>query len=352
MMRCIELAALGRGKVSPNPLVGCVILKNGKVISEGYHQKYGASHGERDAITKALSKGHNLKGAAVYVNLEPCSHFGRTPPCDELIIENGIKEVIIGTKDPNHLVSGKGIRTLRNAGIKVTLGVLENECRDLNRFFMKHVSTGLPYITIKTAQTLDGKIANLKFDSKWISSIESRKLVHAMRAGYDAVLVGSNTVKYDDPELTVRLTKGRDPYRIVVDERLTGSLNRKLFTDSNKAKTIVITSKLSDKKKTETLSGRGVSVITCGIKKGIIDIREAMTKLGASGISSILVEGGAMTYTEFIKNGLVDEFMIFIAPKVMGKGIEAFKTPMDFNNFSIRNYYLSGKDLLMNLKKV
>jgi diaminohydroxyphosphoribosylaminopyrimidine deaminase / 5-amino-6-(5-phosphoribosylamino)uracil reductase len=351
MMRCIELASMGAGKVSPNPLVGCVIVKNGKVISEGYHKKYGALHAERDTITKAVKKGIELKGSALYVNLEPCSHFGKTPPCDELIIENRIKEVIIGTKDPFHMVSGKGIKTLRKAGIRVTVGVVEDECREMNRFFIKHASTGLPYVTIKTAQTLDGKIANLKFDSKWISSIESRRLVHAMRGVYDAVLVGSNTVKHDDPELTVRLVKGRNPYRIVIDEKLDGSLNRKLYTDSSRSNTILITSQLADKKKTVLLKKRGISVFTCGIKNGIIDIKDVLLKLGAMGISSIIVEGGAGTYNEFINKKLVDEFMIFTAPKVMGKGIEAFSKPLDLRKFGKGSYYISGGDIVMNFRK-
>ncbi len=351
MMRCIELASLGAGKVSPNPLVGCVILKKGKVISEGYHKKYGAYHAERDAITKAKRKGIDLKGSTLYVNLEPCSHFGKTPPCDELIIESGIKDVIIGMKDPFHLVSGKGIKTLKKAGIKVKAGILEKECRRLNRFFCKHAVTGMPYVTIKTAQTLDGKIANLKYDSKWISSIESRKIVHAMRSRYDAVLVGSNTVKHDDPELTVRLTKGRDPYRIVLDKMLEGTIKRKTYTDRNKKRTILITSKLADKKKSETLRRRGITVLTCGTKGGKINIKEALMKLSALGISSIIVEGGAQTYIEFIKKRLVDEFVIFIAATVMGKGIDAFGEPMDFKEFKVRNYFLSGNDIVVNYRK-
>jgi diaminohydroxyphosphoribosylaminopyrimidine deaminase / 5-amino-6-(5-phosphoribosylamino)uracil reductase len=351
MMRCIELASMGAGKVSPNPLVGCVIVKNGKVISEGYHKKYGALHAERDTITKAVKKGIELKGSALYVNLEPCSHFGKTPPCDELIIENRIKEVIIGTKDPFHMVSGKGIKTLRKAGIRVTVGVVEDECREMNRFFIKHASTGLPYVTIKTAQTLDGKIANLKFDSKWISSIESRRLVHAMRRVYDAVLVGSNTVKHDDPELTVRLDKGRNPYRIVIDGRLRGSIKRKLYTDRNRKKTILVTSNQADKKKIEILNSRGVPVLMCKAKNGKIDIKDALLKLGAMGISSIVVEGGAATYSEFIYRKLVDEFMIFIAPKVMGKGIEAFNKPLDLRKFGKGSYFISGGDILMNFRK-
>jgi diaminohydroxyphosphoribosylaminopyrimidine deaminase/5-amino-6-(5-phosphoribosylamino)uracil reductase len=199
MQRCIELALKGAGYVSPNPLVGCIIVKNGKIVSEGYHKKFGEYHAERNAINSALRKGINLKGTSLYVNLEPCAHYGKTPPCAELIAEHKISKVIIGVKDPYHLVAGKGIRKLKQNGIEVKTGVLENECRNINKFFFKYVQSGLPYITIKTAMTIDGKIADKNYRSKWISSLKSRKLVHALRTSYDAVLVGRNVVEHDNP---------------------------------------------------------------------------------------------------------------------------------------------------------
>lgn len=350
MLRCMELAEKGIGNVSPNPLVGCVIVKKGKIIAEGYHRKYGANHAEKNAINSALRKKISLKGTVLYVNLEPCAHFGKTPPCAELIAEHKFSRVVIGIKDPNPFVNGKGINILRRSGIKVKCGVLEKDCRELNRFFIKHVTAGMPYVTIKTAQTIDGKIADDKFYSKWISSPGSRRLVHKMRASYDAVLVGSNTVKYDDPELTVRLSKGRNPYRIVMDGKLSSPLNRKVFSDRNTDRTILVTSALADRQKLRILGIRRIKIIICGNKKGIINIKEALKKLSELGITSIIVEGGAKTYSEFIKKGLTDEFMIFIAPRVMGKGIEAFAHPPDFKKFRDMKYYNIDGDILINIK--
>ena len=350
IMRCIELAEKGIGNVSPNPLVGCVIVKNGKIIAEGYHKKYGTNHAERSAINSALRKKINLEGAVLYVNLEPCSHFGKTPPCAELIAEHKFSRVVIGMKDPNHLVNGKGIRALGRKGIKTTCGVLDKQCKELNRFFIKRVTTGLPYITIKTAQTIDGKIADSKFNSKWISSSGSRRLVHVMRASYDAVLVGAGTVKHDNPELIVRLTKGRDPYRIVVDPELDSSLNKRVFSDKSAGKTVLITSKTANKQKLRILEKRNVKIITCKLQNGIIAIKDALKKLSEFGISSIIVEGGAKTYAEFIKKGLVDEFMIFIAPRIMGKGIDAFDHPLDLKKFREKDFYKIDGDILINIK--
>lgn len=349
MMRCIELAEKGIGKVSPNPLVGCVIVKNGKIIAEGYHKKYGTYHAERNAISSALRKGINLKGAVLYVNLEPCAHYGITPPCSQLVTEHEFSMVVIGMKDPNPMVNGKGIKILKRSGIKVKRGVLESECRELNRFFIKHVTTGLPYITIKTAQTIDGKIADSKYNSKWISSIASRRFVHAMRASYDAVLVGSNTVKHDNPELTVRLTDGRNPYRIVIDAKLRTSLERKIFSDRNTGKTILITSTAADKQKLKILAKRNVKIISFKTQKGRINIKEVLRKLSGIGITSLIVEGGAKTYSEFVKKGLADEFMIFIAPKIMGNGIEAFSYPFDLRKYRVKDYYKIDGDILINI---
>ncbi len=351
MERCIELAENGAGHVSPNPLVGCVIVKNGKIVAEGFHKKYGTFHAERAAINSALKKGISLKGAELYVNLEPCAHFGKTPPCSNLILEHKFSRVVIGIKDPYHLVAGKGIRLLKKNGIKVKVGVLENECRELNNFFFKLVITGLPYVMIKTAQTIDGKIADYKNRSKWISSPESRRLVHALRANYDAVLVGKNTVKYDNPELTVRMIKGRDPIRVIIDEKAELNLKSKVFTGRSSAKTIMITSHLANISRIKGLEKLGVKIIFCRSTGGIIDINDALKKLASVGITSIMVEGGSFTYSEFIKKNLVDEFMIFIAPKVMGSGIEAFTSPNQFKNFKQFNYYTSGTDVLVNIKK-
>ena len=351
MYRCLELAGKGAGYVSPNPLVGCVIAKNNKIIAEGYHKKFGSNHAEVKAINSAIKKGINLKGSELYVNLEPCSHYGKTPPCVDKIIEHKISKVIIGIKDPHPLVSGKGIRKLRQNGIEVKAGVLENECKELNRFFLKYVKTGLPYITIKTAQTLDGKIADKNYNSKWISSFESRKLVHKLRRVFDAVLIGKNTVKYDNPSLTVRHAKGRNPYRIVIDGKLELNLNKKLFSDRFKHKTIVITSNNVSKKKIHNFERKNIKVICCKTKEGLIDLKDALRKIARLGITSILVEGGAFTSTEFLKKNLDDANMIFIAPKIMGEGIDAFNTSIDLRWYKKINYHRSGKDILINIKK-
>ncbi len=350
--RCIDLARNGKGQVSPNPLVGCVIVKNGKIISEGYHKKYGALHAEADAIEKAVKNGINVKGATLYVNLEPCSHYGKTPPCSDRIIEAGIKKVVIGCKDPYKLVNGKGIARLRKHGIKVVAGVLEYECREFNKFFMKHSTSGLPYITLKAAQTLDGKIADEKFKSKWISSKESRAIVHRLRSEYDAVLVGKNTVKYDNPKLTVRLVKGRDPYRIVLDSKLSLGLDYDLFSDKLKSKTIVITSTKADKKKAKILESRGVMVICAKAAIGKIDLKDAMKKIGKLNIASILVEGGAKTFSGFLNQELADELILFTAPKIMGSGVNTFEGSgkRDFNNAKEVYYQFAGKDILTNIK--
>jgi diaminohydroxyphosphoribosylaminopyrimidine deaminase/5-amino-6-(5-phosphoribosylamino)uracil reductase len=351
MQRCFELALKGTGYASPNPLVGSVIVKNGKIVAEGYHKKYGTNHGERAAIVSALKKGINLKGAELYVNLEPCAHFGKTPPCAELIVEHKFSKVVIGVKDPYHKVAGKGIKILKKAGIKVITGVLENEAIALNKFFFKYVKTGLPYIMLKAAQTLDGKIADDKYRSKWISSEESRRTVHKLRSIYDAVLVGANTVKHDDPQLNVRSVKGRDPYRIIIDKDLSLGLNYKVFKNNKDKKTIVLTSANTSYLKIKKYVTGSVNVIPCRTKNGIIDLKDGMKKLAKFGIASIMVEGGAATYDSFLKQKTVDEVIIFIAPKVMGKGITAFNDKNAFKIFKDHSYYQSGCDILVNLKK-
>ncbi len=350
MTRCFELALKGAGQVSPNPLVGCVIVKNGKIVAEGYHKKYGEYHAERNAINSAVKKGINLKGAELYVNLEPCAHFGKTPPCSDLIIEHKFSKVVIGVKDPYHEVAGKGISRMKKAGIKVITGVLDEEAEELNKFFFKFVSTGLPYITIKAAQTIDGKIADDKYRSKWISSTESRRTVHKLRSVYDAVLVGANTVKYDNPKLNVRDVKGRNPYRIIIDKDLTLKHGYNVYKYAD-GKTIIITSLNADISKIKLLQKKNIIVLPCKIRNSKIDLADALKKLAAHNITSIMIEGGAFVYNEFVKARLVDEMLIFIAPDIMGSGIMAFSDKKGFKDFSSVNYYTSGRDILVNLRK-
>ena len=225
----IEIAKKGTGSVSPNPLVGCVIIKDNKIIGAGYHQKFGEEHAEINAIN---SSAESVEGSTLYVNLEPCSHHGKTPPCVDRIIKEKIKRVVIGTLDVNPLVSGNGVKALKKAGVDVKVGVLENECIELNKFFFKYITSKLPYVTLKAAQTLDGMIADKNKNSEWISSKESRKYVHWLRARYDAVLIGSDTAKIDNPKLTVRMVEGRNPYRVVLDSKLSLKTDLYLFKNN------------------------------------------------------------------------------------------------------------------------
>lgn len=350
IQRCFELALKGAGSVSPNPLVGCVIVKNGNVVSEGYHKTFGESHAERNAINSALRKGISLKGAELYVNLEPCAHFGKTPPCCDLIIEHKFSKVVIGMKDLYHKVAGKGIARMKRAGIKVITGVLQNESKELNKFFVKYVMEGLPYVTIKAAQTIDGKIADDKYRSKWISSTESRRTVHKLRAVYDAVMVGANTVRYDNPKLNVRNVIGRNPYRIIMDKDLSLKPTYNIFRYKD-GKTIVLTSPSADIKKALALQKKNIIVLPCKIKNGKFDLKDALQKLALHNIASIMIEGGAYVYNEFLEAGLVDEILIFLAPDVMGSGITAFRSKQAFKKFTRINYYTSGRDILVSLKK-
>ena len=351
MLRCIELAKKGAGYVSPNPMVGCVIFKNGKTVAEGYHEKFGQPHAEVNAIRSAKRNGTSLKGAELYVNLEPCFHYGKTPPCVDEIIKNKLKRVVIGTKDPNPLVNGKTIGKLRRHKCRVTEGVFREKCEELNKFFLKYIRTGLPYVTLKAAMTLDGKIANEKNRSRWISSFKSRKLVDKLRTEYDAVLVGRNTVEYDNPSLTVRHVRGRNPYRIVIDKNLKLDLDKKIFKDKYKNRTIVLASSDPKKERFEDLMSRGVTLVKCKINNGKIDLRDALRKLWKKGISSIMVEGGAGTYSEFLKHKLADELIIFVAPKIMGKGVNAFtQKTIDLNKWKNLSSGMIGKDIIINIR--
>ena len=240
----IELAKKGIGKVSPNPLVGCVIIKDERIIGAGYHEKFGGNHAEINAINSARE---NLEGAALYINLEPCSHQGKTPPCVDKIIEKKIKRVVVGTLDMNPMISGAGVKKLKAAGIEVKVGLLEKECVELNKFFFKYITKKIPYVTLKVAQTIDGKIADTAGNSKWISSMVSRRRVHSLRTKYDAVLVGAGTVVSDDPSLTVRLTEGRNPKRIILDSNLDLTSEYKIIRNNPDKNLIVVTSKKSIK---------------------------------------------------------------------------------------------------------
>ena len=323
MQRCIDIARNGLGKVSPNPMVGCVIVRNGKIVGEGFHRQFGGPHAEIFALYHAGKKAH---GATLFVNLEPCAHFGKTPPCADAIVQSGISKVVIASKDPNPLVGGKGIRRLHEAGITVKVGVLRKEAELLNEKFFKFMNTGLPFVGIKLAQTLDGRIADIAGISKWITSETARKEVHRLRSEYDAVMVGANTVLKDDPELTVRLVKRRNPIRVVVDGRMSLPTSRKIFNTHN-TPTWVLTStaavKINDKK-VQRLVVQGVRVLTVSASR-LLSAESILKTLAAEGISSVLLEGGASLVAPFVKHSFADSLHLFIAPKILGGGLNGIR---------------------------
>ncbi len=342
----IEIAKKGYGKVSPNPLVGCIMVKNDRILGAGFHEKFGSKHAEVNAIEKA---GNNVEGATLYSNLEPCSHYGKTPPCVDLIISSKIKKIVIGTLDMNPQVSGKGVKKLKAAGIEVKVGILENECIALNKFFFKYITKKLPYVTLKAAQTIDGKIADKSGESSWISSVPSRKFVHGLRARYDAVLVGAGTVEKDDPKLTVRLTEGRNPKRIILDPDLRLKLNHKIFTRNSDKNLIVITSKKSmgKKRRINKLNSLGVTLLFAKEEKeDRINLKSALRELQKIGIASVLVEGGSQVFTSFIKENLFDDMITFISPKILGCGVPVV------GNLGIKQLKKSLKIKINNVEKI
>ncbi len=352
----IEIAKKGMGNVSPNPLVGCVIVKNNKIIGAGYHEQYGKNHAEINAINSSIE---NIEGSTLYVNLEPCSHYGKTPPCVQRIIERKVKRVVIGTRDMNPLVSGNGIKALKKAGIEVKVGILEKECVDLNKFFFKYITKKTPYVTLKIAQTLDGKIADQNRDSKWITSLSSRRYVHTLRSKYDAVLIGSKTVEKDNPNLTVRLVEGRNPKRIIADTRLSLKLDYKIFSGNADRNLIVLTSEksISKERKIKRLQNIGAKILFIKENEnGLIDLKAALKELGKQKINSLLVEGGGKMFTSLIKDGLYDNILLFIAPKILGAGLPAVdnignKTVKQALKVEIKRIEQNGDDLMVELVK-
>lgn len=351
----IEIAKKGRGNVSPNPLVGCIIVKDERIIGAGYHEKYGENHAEINAINSAKE---SIEGSTLFVNLEPCSHQGLTPPCVDKIIENKIKRVVIGTLDMNPLVCGNGIKKLKSAGIDVKAGILESECTALNKFFFKHITKKIPYVTLKIAQTLDGKIADSKGDSKWISSLLSRRYVHELRSKYDAVLIGLGTVLKDNPSLTVRLTEGRNPRRVILDTRLRLSTEHKLFSSNSDKKLVIVTSNKSKSKerKIKKIKSKGAEVIFVREDKGKLNLKNILKELSKINISSVLVEGGKSIFSSFVKENLYDDLFVFISPKILGNGIPAvsdlgIKSISKSLKVKFVNAEMIGDDVLAELTK-
>ena len=314
MKRALALARKGLGRTSPNPVVGCVIVKDGTVVGEGWHRKAGTPHAEIHALNMA---GDAAQGADVYVTLEPCCHSGKTPPCSDALIRAGVRRVVAGMRDPNPQVSGGGLAALKRAGIETECGVLENDCRSINLPFIKHTTTGLPYVTYKCAMTLDGKIASITGESRWISCEDSRKYVHRMRAHNDAVMVGVDTILADNPQLTVRHVKGRNPVRTIVDSSLRTPTTVEILSGELARETIIACTE-ADRDIHRRYQQNGATVLVCNARKGRVDLRDLMGKLGTLGIQSILLEGGSRLAGEALVNGLIDECVFFYAPKVIG----------------------------------
>ena len=337
MKTCFALAKKGGNNVCPNPMVGCVIVKNGKIISKGYHKKFGGFHAERNAILNAKDK--DLTGSTLYVNLEPCSHFGKTPPCCDLIIEKKIKRVIFSNNDPNPKVNG--IKKLKEAGIEVTGGLLEDEGYELNKVFFKNIKTHLPYVVIKTGTTLDSKIATENLQSKWITNELSRIQVMKLRTRYQAILTGSNTVICDNPKLTSRIKNGISPIRIILDREGKINIDANVFNNDG-VRIIVITN--SDKNYPSYIE-----------KIPFIGFLPLMKTLYKKGISSIMVEAGGTLNGLLLQEGLVDEVYQFIAPKILGKGINftgnldigTLDRAIDVHDLKIKQF---GSDILLNYK--
>nr|WP_302598676.1 bifunctional diaminohydroxyphosphoribosylaminopyrimidine deaminase/5-amino-6-(5-phosphoribosylamino)uracil reductase RibD [uncultured Cellulosilyticum sp.] len=324
MTKALALAKLGEGRVNPNPMVGAIIVKDNKIIGEGYHMAYGQAHAEVNAFKNC---NESAEGATLYVTLEPCSHYGKTPPCVELVIREKVSHVVIGSLDPNPLVAGRGIRKLQEAGIAVTVGVLEKECHRLNAVFMKYIVTKMPYVVMKTAMSLDGKIATATGQSKWITGEEARCDVHRLRNKLMGIMVGSRTAILDNPFLTCRIEGGRNPIPIVVDSQLQLSLKSHLVQNAMTNQLIVATTSRAPEAKKEILKKAGVQIIETKAKENHVDLKELMKKLGEQGIDSILLEGGATLNAAALQSGIVDAVKCYISPKIIGG--ETAKTPVE-----------------------
>ena len=317
MFRALTLARQGVGFVSPNPMVGCVVVKNNKIIAEGYHKKFGGPHAEVVALQRIQDTGYRLQGTTVYVNLEPCAHFGKTPPCVDALIAARVKRVVIGMKDPNPLVSGKGIKKLRAAGIEVTVGVLQKECEELNKVFVQWITTKKPFVLLKCAVTLDGALTLKKGERSFLSSPESFLRVHELRQEYDAIVLGVESVIVDNPRLTTRKPgKSRNPVRVIFDTQLRIPETAKLFSEVGQT-IIFVGDKVNEKKKQRFLNTfTQVEIISVNVEDGHISLPAVLKELSARNIASILVEGGAVVAQSFLSHGLVDLLMIAYTPHV------------------------------------
>lgn len=317
MQMALELAARGTGYTSPNPLVGAVVVKDGRVVGRGYHERFGEAHAEVNALREA---GEQARGATLYVTLEPCNHTGKTPPCTRKILASGIRRVVVAMADPNPGVTGGGTARLRSAGLEVVEGLAAEDARRQNEAYLKHTLSGTPFVILKCAATLDGRIATRSGDARWVSGPESRRFVHELRHAVDAIMVGVATVVADDPSLTTRLPerRGCDPTRIILDSRLSIPLNARVLTQSSAAKTILATGLEVSPDRRHRVEAAGAEVLPLPCREGRVDLAALLQALGARGIASVLVEGGSRVSGAVLRAGLADKLYLFYAPKLLG----------------------------------
>lgn len=346
MRRAIELARQGEGWTNPNPLVGAVIVKGGQVIGEGYHERCGQAHAERNALADCTRRGNDPSGATLYVTLEPCCHTGKQPPCTEAVIEAGVARVVVGSRDPNPLVAGKGNAILRAAGIQVVKDFLRSECDELNPIFFHFITTGRPFVVAKWAMTLDGKIATRTGDAQWVSNEASRADTHELRHRLAAIMVGSGTVELDDPSLTARRPKSSNqPLRVVADSRLRISESSHLVRTAHEVPVLVATAVADDDAKAARLRELGVEVVSIPKDDGKVDLHALMGELGSRGIDSVLVEGGGTLHESLFRAELVNQVVVYVAPKVIG-GTDA-KTPVEGTGAELMaDAYLLGNPVI------
>ncbi|MPM15054.1 Riboflavin biosynthesis protein RibD [bioreactor metagenome] len=350
MKLALEEAMKGCGWVNPNPMVGAVIVKDGQVIGKGYHKKFGDLHAERNALASCA---HSPQGSTMYVTLEPCCHYGKTPPCTKAIIENGISEVVVGSRDPNPLVAGKGIDILRRHGIQVTTDVLQEECYSLNEVFYHYITQKTPYVVMKYAMTLDGKTATATGKSKWITSEAAREHVHRLRHQYSAITVGIGTVLADDPMLTCRLPDCKNPVRVICDTHLRIPIDSQIVKTAREVKTYIATC-CPDNYKGDRLRGLGCDVISVSKSGDHINLKELMTLLGNLEIDSVMLEGGAALHASALQDGIVNKVYAYVAPKIFGgnasdtavagRGVDS---PDDAYLLKDRRITLLGDDILL-----
>jgi diaminohydroxyphosphoribosylaminopyrimidine deaminase/5-amino-6-(5-phosphoribosylamino)uracil reductase len=350
MNRAMALARKGLGKTSPNPPVGCIIVRNGEIVGTGWHRKAGTPHAEVHALREA---GERARGADVFVTLEPCSHFGKTPPCADALIAAGVGRVYAGMVDPNPEVAGKGIQKLRAAGIPTFPGFMEPECRRIIGPFIKHVTTGFPFVTVKSAMTLDGKTATASGDSQWITGEQARRHVHKLRAEHDALMAGVETVLADDPQLTCRLLRGgKDPLRVIVDSRLRTPPDAQVFQVESTATTLIATVE-RDEERLSVFRALGAEVLVCKEENGRVDLADLLANLGQRGVQSILVESGGELAGALLRQGLIDRLILFYGAKLVGgegrspfagAGVQRMNEAIRMQEIEVRRF---GDDLMV-----